>query len=323
MNRVAAVLDVVGRRAVSPVVRGELTVDSDFAREFVNWHSDGAASTALSDTDRVIACCRALKLDIVCVQSDAKGDPESVLADIRRYSEEGMFVFWVVNGAFQTAAARREMMTFLMDIARSPGDVGNALRQISGASAATISRGRDAGAHGIIIADDIAYRRSTFMPPDFVAAHLLPVWRTHVSLAKDLGMPVFFHSDGNLNAVLPLITEAGFDGLQCIESAAGMDLAQIAATYGRDLCLMGGMDPALLVPGHVHIDAEPRGDLLRQSVADALSATGDCGFIFGTCSGLHAGMSPERVFSMYSLLSELEMVAPARPPENRAVDEGK
>jgi uroporphyrinogen decarboxylase len=166
-----------------------------------------------------------------------------------------------------------------------------------------------AGAHGIIIADDIAYHRSTYISPEFVEHYLLPIWKTQVKAAWNLGVPIFFHSDGNLNAVLPLVVEAGFDGLQCIEPAAGMDINDIKQRYGRNLCLMGNMDPSLLTEKGNQIDTETSYDHLRQSVFELMKiADEDGGFIFGTCSGLFTGMSPEIVQTMYRLANEFDSV---------------
>ncbi|MCP3951809.1 MAG: hypothetical protein GY697_06255, partial [Desulfobacterales bacterium] len=180
---------------------------------------------------------------------------------------------------------------------------------------AAMEQGVTAGAHGIIIADDIAYHRSTYMSPDFVKQHLLPIWQTQVTVAGDLGVPVFFHSDGNLNAVLPTIVAAGFDGLQCIEPAAGMDMPAVKAEYGNTLCLMGNVDPALLSDQSIQGDVETRCAHLRRAVLDLMaSAGGDGGFIFGTCSGLHAGMSPELVQYMYDLATDPDTAVPAKFP---------
>jgi len=161
-----------------------------------------------------------------------------------------------------------------------------------------------AGAHGIIIADDIAYNQGPMVSPKFVADHLLPCWQAQVAAANELGMPVFFHSDGNLNALMPFIVDAGFDGLQCIEPAAGMDIEAIKKENGDRLCLMGNMDPALLSDGPENRDASGDDDLHEVSEATAAlisTAAHGGGFIFGTCSGLHEGMRPERVRHMFDL----------------------
>jgi uroporphyrinogen decarboxylase len=100
---------------------------------------------------------------------------------------------------------------------------------------------------------------------------------------------------------------AGFDGLQCIEPAAGMSMSKIRQQYGKDLCLMGNVDPALLSDQSGHGNAELGYDELRRAVTDLMApAVGRGGFIFGSCSGLHTGMWPERVNYMYQLATELD-----------------
>ena len=225
------VLATIRHEPGAPLARGELTLDRKFARDFLSLRKKDATANSLSDTDLIIACCQALKLDLVCIQSQGVAAEEADLlgrlADIPRVTDEGLFVFWVVNGAFQRAIARRETLELLKDMAVAPDKVCKELRQLSNQVRATLEQGVNAGAHGIIIADDIAYRQNTYMSPDFVKQHLLPIWQTQVTTARDLGVPVFFHSDGNLNGVLPTLVAAGFDGLQCIEPAAGMNLPGI------------------------------------------------------------------------------------------------
>ncbi len=313
------VLAAIRHEPEAPLARGELTLDRTFARGLLNWREKDAAADSLSDADLLIECCRALKLDLVCVQPQdfASEEPDLLgnLTDIPRLTAEGVFVFWVVDGSFQRAMARRGTLKLLEDIAASPDEVCKELQQLSGQVMAALAQGVAAGAHGVIIADDIAYRQSTYMSPDFVRQQLLPVWQTQVTTARDLGVPVFFHSDGNLNAVLPTIAAAGFDGLQGIEPAADMDLPEIKARYGKSLCLMGNIDPALLSEQGSRIEAKPYYWRLRRAVLDLMaSGGGDGGLIFGTCSGLHAGMSPGRVQYMYDLAADPNTTVPAMSP---------
>jgi uroporphyrinogen decarboxylase len=313
------VLAAIRHEPGAPLARGELTLDRKFARDFLNWRKKDPAANSLADTDLIIACCRALQLDLVCLQPQGVAAEESdllgKLSDIPRFTDEGLFVFWVVNGAFQSAMARRGTLELLKELAAAPDEVCKELRELSNQVSAALAQGVTAGAHGIIIADDIAYRQNTYISPDFVKQQLLPIWQTQVATARDLGVPVFFHSDGNLNGVLPTLVAAGFDGLQGIEPAAAMDLPKIKARYGQALCLMGNIDPALLSEQGRQVEAEPRYARLRRAVLDVTAAAGgDGGFIFGTCSGLHAGMSPELVQYMYALSAEPDTAVPAMSP---------
>ncbi|MEE4111838.1 MAG: uroporphyrinogen decarboxylase family protein [Desulfobacteraceae bacterium] len=296
----------IGHRPAASVVRGELTVDPAFARDYLSWRWHGRARETLSHADHVIACCHALKLDLVGIPCGASEDgpsvPDGTKTDLAPFTTAGLCVFALLDGAFQKTAASRQLMTLLADIARCPDEVAAALRRASRQVTAAMAAAVAAGARGIIVADDIAYRQGTYMAPAFVARHLLPVWRDQVAAAADLGVPAFFHSDGNLNRVLPQIVAAGFDGLQCIEPTAGMVISEIRERYGKALCLMGNIDPALLYPcSDLAGVKQDTGDLQRAATDLIRLAAEKSGLIFGTCSGLHAGMSPERVDFMYRL----------------------
>lgn len=314
MNRRQRVIDAIACAPGRPVARGELVIDRGFARDFINWKVQEAVADVLTDTSLLLACCRFLKLDLVCVPADGQAgllSPPAV--DMAKFADEGLFVFWLTDGVFQTSMTERGMMATMTAMAQSPDAVGRELQQHSRQVLAAMDRGAGAGAHGIIIGDDIAYQQGTYMSPQFLEEYLLPVWTSQVAFAHDLGVPVFFHSDGNLNAVLPHVVAAGFDGLQCLEPAAGMDIGGIKSVYGQSLCLMGNIDPALLCGEPGGPAQTDDGEALLEEAVDAVlaAAGGQGGFIFGTCSGLHAGMRPERVQRLYQL-------ARARDPVDRA-----
>ena len=96
--------------------------------------------------------------------------------------------------------------------------------------------------------------------------------------------------------------EVGFDGLHCIEPSAGMDIKEIKQEYGERLCLMGNIDPALLVD-HNRVGAPDKDNHNLTLAVESLmaSAAPGGGFIFGSCSGLHRGMSPRKVHFMFEL----------------------
>jgi uroporphyrinogen decarboxylase len=312
LNSFSRVINAIRHEPGTPIARGELTLDLKFARAFLNWHADDVDLDSYSETDLFIACGKALKLDLICLKSgetkDKETDLPALLDNIGRFDDEGLFVFWVINGAFQTAMERYGM-TILGNIAYSPDKFCKTLRQISDQVINAMAQGVAAGAHGIIIADDIAYQQNTYVSPGFVEQHLLSIWQAQVMFAGDLGVPVFFHSDGNLSAIMPYIVAAGFDGLQCLEPAAGMDIKEIKNRYGQDLCLMGNIDPSLLTGEGSPNNIEKQCERLRLAVTDLFAATeGAGGFIFGTCSGLHEGMVPELVQYMYQLASELDPI---------------
>jgi uroporphyrinogen decarboxylase len=312
MNGIQRVRNAIAHVHGTPMARGELVLDHSFAQKFATWQAGNAWPVQKAAIDLQLVCCRTLKLDLICLPSiQFEGEetrslrPEVV---VKRFTEEGLFVFWLVDGVFQRAAQHRGLMALLTRIGQSLDMIQEDFQRFSAQVMASIALGVSAGAHGLIIADDIAYNQSTFISPAFVEHILLPLWQTQIAQAAALNLPVFFHSDGNLTAVLPLIKAAGFIGLQGIESAAGMDIGALKKQYGCELCLMGGLSPSLLSPPDLDIPASDIPSLRREVSALIASTTGGGGFIFGTSSGLHAGMSPERVQRAYHLSFEQEAV---------------
>lgn len=293
----ARIMSAVAGRAVQPLPRGELLVDPGFAEAYLAWSGRSAEADRLRPVERVAACCLALGIDLVGMPAGAGAQA------VRWLAGAGLAVFGIVDGAFEAQAARQGMMPLLMDIARAPDDAAAALGRRSEEATVRIRQAADAGVHGIIVADDIAYGEGPYMAPAVVDRVLVPLWRDQAAAARGCGLPVFFHSDGNLNAVLPQVVAAGFDGLQGVEPAAGMDITAVRAQVGAALCLMGNVDPALLLPPS---PGTPDGDAaLRAGVAAAVRAGGGGGLIFGTCSGLYADLPPAGVHRMYRLAAEM------------------
>lgn len=309
MDRIQRVKMAVRHQSGAGIPTGELVMDKGFIEALLAWKGMNGADIPKSDIRLRIAGSRLLDHDLVCLHSEpiapGRRNPLYPLEAIAEWLDEGLFVFWIVDGAFQRTMVHHDFMDFMRTLAASPGVVADEMARASLQVEALIEMGIGHGAHGIIIADDIAYRKDTYMAPSFGEQNLLPLWRRQVKTGMDLGAPVFFHSDGNINRFLPLIVEAGFDGLQCIEPAAGMDLLEIRKIYGTRLCLMGNIDPSLLCDPESlphDGDASPR---LERAVNDLIAAVGDSGgLLLGSCSGLHAGMSPERVCAMAALASQ-------------------
>jgi uroporphyrinogen-III decarboxylase len=95
---------------------------------------------------------------------------------------------------------------------------------------------------GAWIWGDIAYSKGTFFSPAMYRELLWPFHKRLAGFFKAQGMPVIYHSDGDLRAVIDLLLEAGIDCLQPLEAKAGMDLLDLKRKYGGRLAFMGNVD---------------------------------------------------------------------------------
>jgi len=298
MNRIERVYKAIRHQPGAGIPTGELTMDRAFMEALLMWKCRCTAAKTMTMIELLIECAHLLDHDVVCLPSAvAHGSDNVPAAAIDRIAAAGFFVFWIEDGAFQRTLQRHDFMAFMQAVAGQPEAAAAEITKASPTVVENIRQAVALGAHGILLAEDIAYQHSTYVSPTFGNRHLVPLWRDQTEAAAAAGAPIFFHSDGNLNQFLPLIVAAGFDGLQGIEPAASMDIFTIRQTHGRDLCLMGNLDPALLCDPSV--DKGSGEEALDQAVSDLLQAFQESGgLILGTCSGLHAGMSPQRVWRM-------------------------
>jgi uroporphyrinogen decarboxylase len=123
------------------------------------------------------------------------------------------------------------------------------------------------------------------------------VWPFYKEALKKIkehkSIPVFFHSDGNINSVLDAIAGAGFDGLHSLQPSAGMDISWVNKEYGASLCLMGNIDL-----DYILTMASP------EEVTDTVKRTIDIagpggGFILSSCNVLTRDIPARNVVTMY------------------------
>jgi len=109
----------------------------------------------------------------------------------------------------------------------------------------------------VIIHEDMAGKGGSLMGPKLFREFLLPHYRRYVRFLKGHGVRlVVVDTDGDHSVLTPLFLEAGVDGFNPIERAAGMDPVQVRREYGQSLCMIGGIDKREIAKGPSAIDAE-------------------------------------------------------------------
>jgi len=96
----------------------------------------------------------------------------------------------------------------------------------------------------LFLADDIAFKTGTFVKPDVFKEIWLPRAKRIVQLGQGAGLPVMFHSCGNLTGIMDsIVMELGIDVLNPIEPYS-MDIYDVKERYGERLVLSGNIDIA-------------------------------------------------------------------------------
>ena len=142
---------------------------------------------------------------------------------------------------------------------------------------------------------DLAYKSGPLFSPAFLRRVVFPHIERLVAAYHRRGIPVVFHSDGNLWRILDDLVALGIDGLNPIEVLAGMDPAELRRRYPR-LVLVGGIDCSQLLPF-----ATP------QEVADTTRRTIEAagpGYMVGSSTEIHAAIPLDNVRAMIDTARE-------------------
>ncbi|OLS14086.1 MAG: uroporphyrinogen-III decarboxylase-like [Promethearchaeota archaeon CR_4] len=98
------------------------------------------------------------------------------------------------------------------------------------------------GIKNFLITDDMGYKGRSLIHPREWEAWVLPRYQKFTQKLHSRGCRVILHSDGQIETLIPLFIEAGFDALQALEPAAGVDIFRVMKQYQEQIMLIGNLD---------------------------------------------------------------------------------
>jgi uroporphyrinogen decarboxylase len=176
---------------------------------------------------------------------------DEAVSDVRKWQEQtDYFVFANVWGPF--SGAMTELMgweNYMVWTITNLKELEHLTKSYVAYQAELAKRYIDAGAHGILIAGDLAGNDGPFFHPELMRELIFPNLKMQVDIIKNhRPVPVVYHSDGNINQIMDDLVQTGIDGINPLESHAGMDLALMKKRYGERLCILGNVDTNFILP---------------------------------------------------------------------------
>ncbi|MCM8757042.1 MAG: hypothetical protein NC823_00995, partial [Candidatus Omnitrophica bacterium] len=113
---------------------------------------------------------------------------------------------------------------------------------------------------------DIACKQRLLHSPAFLRREFFPRLKRLNDAWHEHGLVCLFHSDGYLMEVMDDLVAAGIDGLNPIETVAGMSLKELKERYGNKIFLAGGIDISQLMALK---SPEEVKEVCRQAIKDA------------------------------------------------------
>jgi uroporphyrinogen decarboxylase len=126
---------------------------------------------------------------------------------------------------------------------------------------------------------DIACKGRTLFSPEWLRKEFMPRLKRINDAWHEHGIKCMFHSDGYLMDVLPDLIEAGIDGLNPIETCAGMSIKEVKDLYGDRIFIAGGIDVSQLLTFGTPEE-------VRSVCEQAIRDTKGIGFLIGSTTEL-------------------------------------
>jgi uroporphyrinogen decarboxylase len=195
--------------------------------------------------------------------------------DYRRWRARGDWVMGLLWFGFEVTYSHMVGATLFMAMLEDPEWVHDMVDTMLDSSIALLQMVWDAGYHfdAVMWYNDMGFKGKQFMSVPMYRELFKPADRRAAEWAHAKGLPVYYHSCGNLGPLVPELIDAGVDMLNPLEVKAGMDPLALKARYGDRLAFHGGLN-ALMYEQPENMWAE------MERIIPTMKADG--GYIIGT-----------------------------------------
>ena len=137
---------------------------------------------------------------------------------------------------------------------------------------------------GAFVYGDIAYKNGPFMSPAHYREFVKPYHRRLFDVFHARGMPVIFHTDGDIRPLIDDLIDAGITALNPLEAKAGIDVRKLAGQYGDRLSFVGNIDATVLLTNDR--------DAIREELTSKLDAAmPHCGYMYHSDHSIPPGVT--------------------------------
>lgn len=199
---------------------------------------------------------------------------EHLEADVQRLHAEGWYVIGSVGHIWETAWQITSMEKLMMDFIEHPDQAAYVLDRITEDQVFRATRLTRAGVDQLHCGDDVAMQHKMMMHPNTWRQWLKPRWAKVWKAAREINpeIQIWYHSDGNVEAVVEDLIEIGMDILNPVQPEC-MDPAMMKAKYGDRIAFWGCVGTQTTFPFGTPDD-------MRQTVKHLIETVGKGGGLF-------------------------------------------
>lgn len=190
------------------------------------------------------------------------------------------------SGMWESATQSMGLPAFSVALRRDPDFIRRMVAYYERLYMATINAVADAGLPAFVYSDDMGHKTGPQASPKVIDEFFGPSLHRITEEAHRLGMKIIIHSCGNVNQLLELFADWGFDGVHSLEPTAGMDLANVKDRVGDRMCIFGNLDIA-------HVLSQGTREEVETAVKQAIQAAGQGGGFIMAMTNSHNAVRVE------------------------------
>ncbi len=193
-------------------------------------------------------------------------DPEAVRREFLRGRKLGRWCHFTSVESFEETRALVGDEIALVAMAEDP----EWMRDVSHTFTTAVLRNLDAcmatgiEPDGLWIYGDMAFNHATMCSPKMYKELFWPDHKRLADWAHVHNMKFIYHTDGDVNGVMDLYLQAGFDALQPLEAKARMDIRTLCPKFGDRMTFFGNIDVMKMIPNDL--------DLIEEEIVSKFAA---------------------------------------------------
>ena len=153
----------------------------------------------------------------------------------------------------------------------------------------------------MVFCDDVGQQQGPMIPPEMYKEFLYPHHKKLFQYVRENSdIKVFYHTDGAVTELLPLLIDAGIQIFNTVQTdAAKMDPAHLKREFGKDLVFWGGgVDTHSTLPTGTPTQ-------VREDVRRRIEVLGkDGGFVFSSVHNILSDVPPENIVALFDAANE-------------------
>ncbi|MEN6485567.1 MAG: uroporphyrinogen decarboxylase family protein, partial [Syntrophobacteraceae bacterium] len=150
-----------------------------------------------------------------------------------------------------------------------------------------------------MMGDDIGGQTGPLISLDMWRKYFRNGFKTYIDIAHQYGIPVMYHTCGDVKQFIPDFIECGLDILQSLQpKATNMDIRKLKQEFGKDIVFQGGMDIQHVLPLGTPEDVKA----MAKYALDSAKAGG--GYIICTAHNIQIDTAVENVVALFEAYHE-------------------